>query len=286
MGEFVPAREHLEMGISLYDPERPLAFGLNLPGVVCLVVVAWTLWQLGYPDQALKRGNEALELAQRLSHPYSVALAEGCLGFLHQFRGEARAVQEHSASLTALSAEHGFTELSAFASTPRGWAISQQGRNEEAITQIQEGLATSHTTGAEVYRPYFLTLLVEACLEMGRLDDGLNALTEALALADEHEARAFEAEMHRLKGELLLKQDPPKVTEAQACFREAIDFARKHSGKSFELRATTRLARRLASQDRRDEALATLAEIYNWFTEGFDTADLTEAEALLDELSA
>ena len=135
-------------------------------------------------------------------------------------------------------------------------------------------------------QPYFLCMLAEAFMEMGRFDDGLNALTEALAAAEDgHENRSCEAEAHRLKGELLLKQDDSNAEEAQNCFRRAIEIARKQSAKSLELRATMSLARLLAEQGRRDEARAMLAEIYNWFTEGFDTPDLKDAKALFDELS-
>jgi predicted ATPase len=126
--------------------------------------------------------------------------------------------------------------------------------------------------------------LAEACREAGRLDHGLSALTAALAAADEHQIRPSEPEMHRLKGELLLRQDHSKAAEAQSCFERAIEIARRQSGKSLELRATMSLARLLAKQGRRDEARSMLAEIYGWFTEGFDTADLKDAKALLDEL--
>jgi predicted ATPase len=128
-------------------------------------------------------------------------------------------------------------------------------------------------------------MLVEACIKSGRVDDGLSALTEALAAADEQEDRSWEAEMHRLKGELLLKQNNLNAAKAQSCFERAIEVARKQSAKSFELRATTGLSRLLASQGRREEARAMIAEIYNWFTEGFDTADLKDAKALLDQLA-
>ena len=163
--------------------------------------------------------------------------------------------------------------------------MAQQGRNEEGIAQIQEGFAAYRATGTELLRPYLLCLLAEACMETGRLDDGLSALTEAVAAAEEHEIRHHWAEMHRLKGELLLRQNDSNAAEAQSCFQRAIEIAGKQSAKSWELRATTSLARLLAKQRRRDEARAMLAEIYAWFTEGFDTADLREAKALLDELS-
>jgi predicted ATPase len=185
----------------------------------------------------------------------------------------------------ALSAEHGFTQWLAYATTLGGWAMVEQGRTEEGIAQIQEGLAASRTIGAELWRPYFLTLLAEASKETGRLDDGLRSLTEALAAADEHEIRHHEAEMHRLKGELLLRRDDSSPAEAQRCFQRAIEIARRQSAKSWELRATMSLARLVDKQGKRDEARAMLAKIYDWFTEGFDTRDLKDAKTLLDELS-
>ncbi len=287
MGEFLRARENLENAITLYDPGRPLAFrmgGLDT-GVACLTVAGWTLWQLAYPDQALERGNEALGLAQGLSHPLSLALAKLSVVSLRQYRREARAAQETAESGITLLAEHGFIGFLPIATVLRGWAMAAQGRNEEGIAQLQEDLAASRATPAELNRPYFLTMLAEVCMKTGRLDDGLSALSEALAAADEHENRAFEAEMHRLKGELLLRRNDLNAAEAQSCFERAIETARKQSAKSWELRATMSLARLLASQGRRDEARAMLAEIYGWFTEGFDTADLKDAKALLDQLA-
>jgi predicted ATPase len=288
MGELLLASEHLEMAISLYDRERHRPRGFRHGGVDakvnCLLFTAWTLWTLGYPDRALERANECIALAQELSHPFGLAFAENAVGQLHRWRREARAARETAERLMALSTEHGFIFWLAGANILHGWAMAEQGRNEEAIAQIQEGLAALRAAGAEVERPQNLSLLAEACMKTGRLDDGLSALTEALAVADEREARVSEAETHRLKGELLLKQNNSNASEAQNCFERAIEIARKQSAKSWELRATMSLARLLATEGRRDEAHALLAEIYGWFTEGFDTADLKDAKALLDEL--
>jgi predicted ATPase/class 3 adenylate cyclase/ribosomal protein L40E len=284
MGEWLLARDHLEVAISLYDRERPMWIGFDT-GVNCLSYMALTLWTLGYPDQALKRGNEAVGLAQVLSHPLSLAFAEGPIGYLRQYRREARAAQETAEHLVALSAEHGFTHWLAQATITRGWAMAEQGHGAEGIAQIQEGLALFRAIGNEALRPHALCLLAEACKETGRFDDGLNALAEAMAAAVEHGIRHYEAEMHRLKGELLLSQDHSKAKEAQNCFQGAIEIARNQSAKSLELRATKSLAGLLAKEGRVDEARAMLAEIYGWFTEGFVTADLKDAKALLDELS-
>ena len=161
--------------------------------------------------------------------------------------------------------------------------MAEQGHSEEGIAQLREGLAASRATGAEVNVPYFLCLLAEACTETGLIDEGLRALAETRAAADEHEIRHHEAEIHRLKGELLLKKDDSNAAEAQGCFRRAIEIARTQSAKSLELRTTMSLARLLDKQGRRVEARAMLAEIYNWFTEGFDTADLRDAKAQLEQ---
>src|SRR5229473_1905384 len=287
IGEFRSAKEHLEEGISIYDPEqhRPLSFLYGFDaGVNCLSYAAWTLWHLGYPDQALKRGNEALVLAQGLLHPYSLAWAGFFVGIVHQYRREARAAQETAENVLAVCAEHGLTDFLAFATALRGWAMAAQGRNEDGIAQLQEGLAALRTSVTELAQPHNLCMLSEACREAGHLDDALSALKEALAAANEHEDRHHEAEIHRLKGELLLRQNDSNAAEAKNCFERAIGIAGRQSAKSHELRATMSLARLLAKQGRRDEARTMLTDIYGWFTEGFDTADLKDAKALLDEL--
>jgi len=290
MGKLLLAKEHHEAALSLYDPERhrPLAFrygGIDVR-VNCLLYAALTLWHLGYPDRALKHGKQALALAEAMSHPHSLTYAELFVAFLHQFRREVRATQETAESMFAISTEHGLTDYLALATSLRGWAMAEQGRHQEGIAHIREGLAATRATGAEGWRRVFLRLLVEECMVTGPLDDGLSALAETMAAADENEDRHHEAEIHRLKGKLLLKQDGSNAAEAQRCFERAIEIARGQSAKSFELRATASLARLLASQGKRDEARTMLAEIYNWFTEGFDTADLKDAKYLLDELES
>ena len=288
MGEFLPAREHVEMAIALYDPERhrPLASryeGVDA-GVLSLSYAAWTLWPLGYPNSALKRSDEALALAERLSHPRSLGFALYFVGTLRQFRCETGAAQMNAESLTTLSLEHGYSDFLALATILRGCAMAAQKHSEEGIAQIREGMAALRATGFELARPRFLCSLAEACMEAGRLDDALDALTEALAAADQREERQAEAEIYRLKGELLLKQGDSSTAEAQSCFERAIEIARSQSAKSWELRATVSLARLFVRQEKRDEARMINAEIYGWFTEGLDTADLKDAKALLDEL--
>ena len=185
--------KHLENAIALYVPEGNLPLMFQYGGadarVRSLSYRLLTLWQLGYPDQALERGNEALALAQRLSHPFSLAFAGWCFGVMRQLRREAQAALEHAETMIALSAEYGFNDQLAWNTGLRGWAMTEQGRNEEGLTHILDGLAASRARGAELWRPYALCMLADACRETGRLNDGLGALTEALAAADEQDNR-------------------------------------------------------------------------------------------------
>ena len=284
MGKLLLAREHVEKAISLLGRERHWSLGLD-GEVAFLSYAAITLWALGYPDQAIKRSNEAVALAQSLCHPHSEAFAGVFLGAIRLHRQEARAAQETAERVIAIATEHGFPQPLGYGTSLRGAAMAAQGRNEEAIAQMQQGLATTDAIGTQNGRSSVLNLLAKAYMETSRFDEGLGALNEALAFADNQGERVFEAETHRLKGELLLKRDPSNVAEARACFQRAVEVARKQSAKSLELPATIILAQLLARLGRRDEARAMLAPIYGWFTEGFDTADLKDAKALLDELS-
>jgi predicted ATPase len=193
--------------------------------------------------------------------------------------------QEQAEGLIALSHEQGFTFRWAQGVTLLGWALVKQERKEEGIAQIRQGLAATRASGAELWPPHFFALLAEACGEAGQADEGLTAITEALDLTSSTGHAFYETELFRLKGELLLMQSDSHAAQAESCFQSAIEVALRQCAKSWELRATVSLARLLRDTDRRDEARAMLAEIYNWFTEGFDTADLKEAKALLEELA-
>jgi class 3 adenylate cyclase/predicted ATPase len=293
LGEFAPAREHLEQGIILYDPQqhRSLAslYGYD-PGVACLSGISRALWTLGYPDQSLKKSHEALILAQELSYPQSLASALFAAGLLRHFRREGQAAQEQAEALIALSREHGFAFHLATGSILRGWALAEQGQEEGGIAQMRQGLAAERATGAELGRPHWLALLAEAYGKVGQAEEGLTALAEALAAVNKTGGRFHEAELYRIKGELTLAQSSVQrlassvQKEAEECFLKAIEIARRQQAKSWELRAVMSLARLWQQQGKKEEARQMLAEIYNWFTEGFDTADLQDAKALLEEL--
>lgn len=285
VGELGPSRANLEQAIAMYDPQQPRSDAIvYAPGVFCLSHAAWALWLLGYPDQALKRDQEALAMAQELSHPFSIVFALDFAAVLHQFRQETQAAKERSAAVIALSSEHGFPFWIAGATVTRGWALAMEGKIEEGIAQMRQGLAAWKATGAEVGVPYYLALLAEAYGQAGQAEEGLSALAEALASVDNTKQHCWEAELYRLKGELLLMQDEAEA-DAEACFRQAIQVARRQEAKSWELRATVSLCRLWQQQGKREEARQLLAEVYGWFTEGFDTPDLKEAKALLVELS-
>ena len=224
-------------------------------------------------------------MAQELAHPFSqtYALCFSALG--HQFRREVQATQMRAEASCALAGEQGFAFFVAFGTVLRGWALAEQGQSEAGIRQMHEGLAACRATGSEADRPYLLTLVAEAYGRGRRHDEGLAMLEEALALVDQSEERYWEAEIHRLKGELLLARSAENQVEAEACMHKALDVARHQGAKSLELRAAMSLARLRQRQGKRAEAHALLAPIYRWFTEGFDTADLQEAKALLAALT-
>jgi predicted ATPase len=233
----------------------------------------------------LARSHEAVILAQQSTHPLSLSHALHAAASFHQFRREVRAAQERAEATIRLAKEQGFTLWRARGAVLRGWALAHQGQAQEGIAQINQGLIALRATGAEAQRPYYLALLAEAHGNMGQPEAGLAALTEALTLVDTTGERWYEAELYRLKGELLLQRSSDNHTEAETCFQHAISIAQSQQAKSWELRAATSLARLWQPQGKRDEARQVLGEVYGWFTEGFDTADLQEAKALLETLS-
>jgi predicted ATPase len=303
LGEAGGARAHFDQAMALYDPHQhrshAFLYGSD-PGVTCLSYAPMALWLLGYPEQALERSHAALTLAHKLAHPYSLAFALGLAAVLHHLRREGPAAQEQAEAAMTLAAEHGFVQWLAHGTILKGWALAEQGQGEGELAHLQRSLVAWRATGAEVVVPYFLVLLAEAYGTLGHAEEGMTALSEGLAVMDRTGERWHEAELYRLKGDLTLQLGgnsghcnpqhgalaSQSETEAEACFRRAIEIARQQGAKSWELHATTSLARLLTQQGRRDESRSMLAEIYGWFTEGFDTADLKDAKALLEELGA
>ena len=273
----------------LYDPQRhrthAALYSGHDPGVCCRLQAAQSLWLLGYHDQAVASSQAAIALAQQLAHPFSLTIALRWATMLHHLRRQAPLTQTHAEAAMTIATDQGFPQELAEATLLRGWALAASGHGEEGIMQIQQGLAAYRATGAGANRPYYLALLAEASAQAGQTTEGLEALAEALATLATSGVLWWEAELHRLRGELLLQHAVAQPGEAEACFQQALTVARRQQAKSPELRAAMSLARLWQAQGQRAEARALLAEVYGWFTEGFDTADLQEAKALLDALT-
>jgi class 3 adenylate cyclase/predicted ATPase len=287
LGAAADAHTHFAQGMALYDPQRHRAsaflYGEDT-GVICHSYDVWALWYLGYPDQGRRQINDALTLAQQSVHPLSLANAWFCAAVSHLFRREMRAAQEYAEATISVTTEQGFPHWRAMSAILRGWALVHQGQAQEGIAQMHQGVRAHRTTGAALGRPYHLACLAEAHGTMGEPETALAVLVEALMLVDNTGERVWVPELYRLKGELLLAQSRDNHTEAETCFHHALAIARHQQAKSFELRTATSLARLWHQQGKRQEAYDLLAPVYNWFTEGFDTADLKDAKALLDTL--
>jgi predicted ATPase len=292
-GKLIPALEHFERAISLYDSQKhhvhTFVYGLD-PGVFCLGRTAWLLALLGHFDQASKKIGETLALAHRQSHAFSLAVALMQLFPVLELRSESPAYQQHAEAALALCREQGFGSILAQATMHRGYALAQQGQAKEGIALIREGLDAQLAAGASLFRPWFLCRLAEACATAGRFEEGLAAVAEAIAIVEKTGERYNEAELNRLKGDLILRRsgveaEPGVQMEAEECFRKSIEVARQQEARSFELRAVMSLSRLWEQQSKKAEARQMLADIYGWFSEGLDTKDLIDAKALIEQLS-
>jgi predicted ATPase len=288
LGDLAAARRHQEQGLALYDRREHCTltalYGED-PGVGCLAYSAVTLWHLGYPEQALASVQASRRLAEELS-PFDLARALYFGAFTHLCRRDAARVREWADALSELCREHGFAMLVAGGMILRGWSIAEQGRAEEGVRQMREGLSGWRATGALSHRPYHLALLAEALGRQGQVADGRTTLAEAQALSSATGEHFYGSELLRLRGELLLTPaaapDSSGQAEAEDCFRQALAQARRQGARPLELRAAMSLSRLFQRQGRPADAGPPLAAAYAWFTEGFDTRDLQEAKALLD----
>ncbi|WP_447792094.1 adenylate/guanylate cyclase domain-containing protein [Pseudomonas farris] len=287
-GDLRNAYEHQERARVLYNPDRhrthAITYGMDPD--YALSYSAWSLWYLGFPDQASTRSRDTLALA-KVSHPISLAFTLSATSILGQFRHDVQLAEECADAVIKLSLERGFPFYLAWGTILQGWARAEQGNLDEGIAQITKGLATYQAAGAELGCSYFLALLAAAHGRAGQPQAGLDVVTDALAMVDRTGEHFYEAELYRLKGTLTLqcpgedKQDSSVQQEAQACFHKAISVARQQGAKSLELRATVSLAQLWETRDK-EAARQMLADIYSFFTEGFDSVDLLQAKALLD----
>jgi predicted ATPase/DNA-binding winged helix-turn-helix (wHTH) protein len=287
-GELTLAREHFAHSARLYDRTQHGAHvarvGTDL-GVFCRIWATHALWHLGYADEARRRSQETLTLARELSHPFSQAIALAYAAMLHQFRRDLQTVHELADATLALSTEHGFTYYVAWARIIQGWVMVVQEHSAAGLEQIQAGLAALQATGGSVRYHYYRALLAEAYGYVGQSDQGSHALVEAFAAVQATGECWWEAELHRLAGELVLRQVSPDAQRAEVAFHQALAITRRQQARALELRAAMSLSRLWQQQGKRTAARELLAPIYSWFTEGFDTADLQEAKILLQELA-
>jgi tetratricopeptide (TPR) repeat protein len=287
LGERPLAREHLERGGEMLgrlgDLDHAFSLGVNI-GVFGQAYSGHCLWHLGEPDRALDAVQSAIELADRLAHPFSRAVALAYAAMLHQFRREAPRVRERAEAALAVSTEHGFSYYRAWATILLGWAAAEEGEVEGGVRVVRDGIRGLQATGAELRLPYYLGILAALHLRSGQFDDASAVVRQALEVAARTGERWVLPNLHMLEGDLLLTTMRHGATEAEARFRCAIKVAADQDARSLFLQGRMRLARLLVEQERRSEAYDDLAAVYHLFMEGFDTPDLKDARALLDRL--
>jgi predicted ATPase len=289
MGSFADARSHLVEALAGYDPVDCLSHravsGLD-PQSFCLGIAGWNEWFLGYPDQAMQAALKAVSVARSQGYPQNVDQALHSVAHTHLLRGEPDAALSYIDSAVAISREHGLSQRIAQLRLMRGWMLLSRTDDQSALTELSEGLAEYRATGARAWQTNFLALLAIGYLRDGEYAEGLSTIAEAQGFARVQDEYWWEPELHRLEGDLLLASAGLAQDRVEQCYQNALESARRQQAKSWELRAAMSMARLWREQGKRDEARELLAPVYGWFTEGFDTLDLKEAKALLDELES
>jgi predicted ATPase len=252
-------------------------------GAASLGWAAFASWLLGYPDKALKLGREALDLAREMNHPNTLGISLNVMGLVCHKRRDVQLVKEYAESVLQLSTEAGLVYWQAWEVFLQGCIETEQGKAEQGVSRIQQSVSAMESKGYYFHHSMMLASLAEAYLKSGHLEEGLAVVKEALSFVEKSNERYHEAELYRLEGHLRLLGGESE-TEAETSFHRAIEIARRQSAKSWELRAMTSLAHLWQKQGKKAEARTRLAEIYDWFTEGFDTQDLKDAKTLLEEL--
>ena len=288
LGKLNTARTHLEQSSAFYTPQSLSSqASRDAAGtqIACLFYTGWALWALGYPEQALETSDEALSLAQELSHPFTLAFALRAMALLNQFRREVEATLKHVEAIISLANAQGFPVWVKFGTLLRAWTMVMQGKTEEGIAQIRQIMVNKPAFIPNALWPINYALLAEAFGTAGQTEEGLDMVAEALDLVERTSFHFYEAELRRLQGELLLKRAVPDGPQAEARLHCALDLSRTQQAKSLELRAAMSLSRLWHQHGKGAEAYNLLYDIYGWFTEGFDTVDLKEAKILLNELA-
>jgi predicted ATPase len=287
-GDYRAALAHFETAASFYRPDEHSDFALRYGqdiGVSAFVFLSWALWHCGYPDQSARAADRALAYSSQLGHAHTLAHTLAMAGLAAVFARDVATVYAYCNESVALASEHGFAQRAAFGKILQGWADAQKGEATTGIALIRDGLAAEEATGSRVLRPFCLTLLAEALALAEKVEEGLATLDDALAEAAVS-GESWNAEIHRLRGDLTARLPRSDPAKAEDSFHTALTIAREQGTRGYELRAATSLARLWREQGRQGEARDLLAPLYDSFTEGLDTADLKEVKALLDELAA
>ena len=287
-GRFAECLARVERSVALYDRDRhrelAYVYGEN-PGVSSRAYASMALWYLGFPDRALRMIEEAVAVAEEGTHPFSVGYALNFVAVIHLLRRERDAVRRAAERTIAVAEEQHLGLWLNTGNFYRAWAAAEPHAGRASLAPLEDAVARLATSGTRVGASSILALFGEAYGECGCFDEGVQTLDNALALGDLDQAPFWHAEIHRLKGEILLRRDGAAAApEAERLFRRSLEVARAQEARSFELRTATSLARLLRRRNEPREARTLLAPVYAWFSEGADTLDLQDARALLDEL--
>jgi tetratricopeptide (TPR) repeat protein len=286
-GEFTAARQHLEQGLAYYGPQQhrlqTRQYGVA-PGLDCLGALSWTLWYLGYPEQALQRSREAMQLAQTFAHPYSLGITLTYAAALHGLRQEWHLVQERAEALQQLATTYGFAKLLASATRYQGMALFWQSP-PAGLARLEQGMAALQTLQAQEARASQLAGLASMYAHVGHLQAGVRLVQEAMMVAHHTGERYAAAQRYRIMGDLLWRQTPSDGQQAEHCLQRALAIAQRQQAKGWELQAAMGLSRLWQQQGKRPEAHELLAAVYARFTEGFTTLDLQQARVLLEQLA-
>jgi predicted ATPase len=289
LGDFASAVTHFEQVLTLYDPQAHqslvsvAAYDMR---ALALTYLSFDLFIRGYANQALSRGEQALSWSRKLRHPHTLLYALSIAGMVNQLRRAEQANEEVLAEVFSLAREHKLLIWLSSGNIMHGYMLAARGDAANGLVLARKGMAEKIAQKSLLNQSYFLALLAQTCAKAGETEEAFDLLAEALQIADRSDERWFEAELHRLKGDWIIAHHRGEQGEAEACLHRALAVAQNQGAKMWELRAATSLARLRRDYGKCSEACAVLAPIYGWFTEGFDTPDLREAKALLDELSS
>jgi predicted ATPase len=287
-GDFRQARPHLELAASLYRAEEHREFAFRYGqdiGASALCFLSWALWHDGYPDRAARTADQALLHAREFGHAYTLAYTLWITAIPAVLSRDVLRVERLANEMAAISGERGFPLFCAWSDVLLGWAAAHRSQGAGCVDRMRRGMAAAIATGARLWEPFFLGLVAVVLAFVGKVEEGLAKLDQALARSTESGEKWADAELHRLHGDLVCRLPQPDLHNAESSFRAALSIARQQGTKGFELRAATSLARLLGGQGRSEEARELLTPVYGSFTEGFDAADLNDAKALLAELT-